>query len=67
MNAAAAHNENELPDTKELRREGAASRSLPTISSGGVGLSEPYEEVDVVGQRKSSASIPVTLLGQISP
>jgi len=67
MNAAAAHNDNELPDMKELRREGAASRSLPTISSGGVLLSEPYEEVDVVGQRKSLASIPVTLLGQVSP
>ena len=35
-NADAAHDENELPDKKELRREGAASRALPTISSGGV-------------------------------
>ena len=35
-NADAAHDENELPDKKELRREGAASRALPTISFGGV-------------------------------
>ena len=35
-NADAAHDENELPDKKELRREGAASRALPTISSVGV-------------------------------
>ena len=35
-NADAAHDENELFDKKELRREGAASRALPTISSGGV-------------------------------
>jgi len=33
--ADAAHDENELPNKKELRREGAASRALPTISSGG--------------------------------
>jgi len=67
MNAAAAHNENELPDTKELWREGAASQSLPTISFGGVLLSEPYEEGDVVGQSKCLVSIPVTLPGQVSP
>jgi len=36
LNADAAHDENELPDKKELRREGAASRTLPTISSWGV-------------------------------
>jgi len=36
LNADAAHDENELPDKKELRREGAALRALPTISSGGV-------------------------------
>ena len=35
-NADAAHDKNELPDKKELRRKGAASRALPTISSGGV-------------------------------
>jgi len=35
-NADTAHDENELLDKKELRREGAASRALPTISSGGV-------------------------------
>jgi len=34
--ADAAHDENKLPDKKELRREGAASRALPTICSGGV-------------------------------
>ena len=63
LNADTAHDENEL----ELRREGAASRALPTISSGGVWFSEPYEEVDVVGQRKSFTTTPVTLLGQVSP
>jgi len=47
-NADAAYDENELPKKKELRREGAASRTLPTISSGGVFFFEPYEEVDVV-------------------
>jgi len=35
-NADAAHDENELPNKKELQREGAASRALPTISFGGV-------------------------------
>jgi len=35
-NADAAHDKDELPDKKELRREGVASRFLPTISSGGV-------------------------------
>jgi len=35
-NADAAHDENELLDKKELRREGAASRALPTICSRGV-------------------------------
>jgi len=35
-NADAAHDENELFDKKELRREGAASRALPIICSGGV-------------------------------
>ena len=35
-NADAAHDKNELLDKKELRREGAASRALLTISSGGV-------------------------------
>jgi len=36
QNADAAHDENELPNKKELRREGAASRAPPTISSGGM-------------------------------
>ena len=35
-NADSAHDDNELLDKKELQREGAASRALPTISSGGV-------------------------------
>eukprot|EP00277_Geminigera_cryophila_P006952 CAMPEP_0179431596 /NCGR_PEP_ID=MMETSP0799-20121207/16448_1 /TAXON_ID=46947 /ORGANISM="Geminigera cryophila, Strain CCMP2564" /LENGTH=160 /DNA_ID=CAMNT_0021208609 /DNA_START=695 /DNA_END=1178 /DNA_ORIENTATION=+ len=35
-NADAAHDENEPPNKKKLRGEGAASRALPTISSGGV-------------------------------
>jgi len=35
-NADAAHDENELVGKKELRREGAPSRALPTMSSGGV-------------------------------
>ena len=35
-NADAAHDENKLPDKKELRQEEAALRALPTISSGGV-------------------------------
>ena len=67
LNADAAHDENEMLDKKELRREGTASRDLPTISSGGVCFSKPYEEVDVVGQRKSFTTTPVTLLGQVSP
>jgi len=34
LSADTAHDENELLDKKELWREGAASRALPTISSG---------------------------------
>ena len=34
---------------------------------GSLFFSEPYEEVDVVGQRKSLAFTPVMLLGQVSP
>jgi len=36
LNADAAHDENELVDKKKLRLEGAASRALSTINSGGV-------------------------------
>ena len=40
--------------------------SLPHNQSGGVRFAEPYEKVDVVGQRKSLAFTLVTLLGNVS-
>ena len=66
-NADAAHDENELPKTRRSCGEKELRRELSTQSVLGEWFSEPYEEVDVVGQRKSFASTPVTLLGQVSP
>ena len=68
---------NRMPMERMVRRSCQTRRSCPTrqscptrmgsvvsppdIRSGEVQFSEPYEEVDVVGQRKSLAFIPVTL------
>ena len=51
--ANGAHGETELPDEIELPDENELR-------------GEPYEEVDVAGQRKSLTSTPVKLLGQVS-
>ena len=60
--------ETELPDGTELPDENG-QRGETCLQSvwGNFVFPEPYEEVDVVGQRKSLAFTPVMLLGQVSP
>ena len=74
---------NRMPMERMVRRSCPTRRRCPTRQScptrmgsvvrpaynqsGGVRFSKPYEEVDVVGQRKPLAFTPVTLLGQVSP
>jgi len=71
MNAAAEHNENELPNTKAAARTEELRRDLsPQSVLGECDFPSHMKKLTLLGnvlRTESLASIQVTLLGQVSP